>query len=70
MAKPGLIRHYCQPNAMSTFQEYLMDYASPETREIGEELLTGMLDRMEPKQRARAEKLMTEVKAGCHDVYV
>ena len=32
LAKPGLIKHYCEVNAMSTFVEFLEHYASPETR--------------------------------------
>jgi 2-iminoacetate synthase len=29
LAKPGEIKYHCQPNALSTFLEYLHDYASP-----------------------------------------
>ncbi|MBQ3059710.1 MAG: [Desulfovibrio sp.] len=32
LAKPGLIKARCAPNALSTFAEYLMDYASEEDR--------------------------------------
>ena len=32
LAKPGDIKHHCDPNALSTFQEYLLDYGSAETR--------------------------------------
>ena len=31
LAKPGEIKHHCDPNALSTFLEYLVDYGSPET---------------------------------------
>ncbi len=33
LAKPGEIKHHCDPNALSTFEEYLLDYASEPTRE-------------------------------------
>ena len=33
LAKPGLIKAHCSPNALSSCMEYLMDYASPETRQ-------------------------------------
>ncbi len=33
------ISNFCQPNALLTLQEYLEDYASPRTKEIGEELI-------------------------------
>ncbi len=32
LAKPGLIKHYCMPNAIFTFVEYLEDFASNETK--------------------------------------
>ena len=38
-AKPGFIRNMCTPNALLTLQEYLVDFASPETRAIGEALI-------------------------------
>ena len=34
-AKPGDIHKFCQPNAVFTLLEYLLDYASPETKKIG-----------------------------------
>ncbi len=70
MAKPGLIKKFCQPNAISTFEEYLMDFASPETRKIGEELIANLLDGMDHKLRARTDKLLNRVTEGEHDVYV
>ena len=35
-AIPGFIQNLCTPNALSTLMEYLVDYASPETRTAGE----------------------------------
>jgi 2-iminoacetate synthase len=35
LAKPGLIKQFCLPNAMLTFKEYLEDYATPETSIAG-----------------------------------
>ena len=40
LAKPGDIKHHCDPNALSTFEEYLLDYGSEETRAVGEALIT------------------------------
>jgi len=34
-AIPGFIKRFCTPNALVTFMEYLVDYASPETRATG-----------------------------------
>ncbi len=39
LAKAGQICNVCQPNALMTLKEYLMDYASAETRAAGEKLI-------------------------------
>ncbi len=70
LAKPGEIRMHCDPNALSTFQEYLSDYASPETRQVGEALIAQTLAGMDPKSRAVSEKLVAKVREGRRDVYV
>ena len=36
---PGFIKEFCTPNALLTLQEYLSDYASPQTRAAGEKLI-------------------------------
>ena len=38
-AIPGFIQNFCTPNALTTLIEYLVDYASPATREVGEPVL-------------------------------
>ncbi len=47
LAKPGLIKEYCQPNAILTVKEYLEDYASPATRVLGERLIAESVDAIE-----------------------
>lgn len=69
LAKPGLIKEHCDPNALSTFAEYLIDYASPQTRKMGETLIARALEQMEPTPRGRAEKLLAAVRSGKRDVY-
>ncbi|MBP8305349.1 MAG: [FeFe] hydrogenase H-cluster radical SAM maturase HydG, partial [Phycisphaerae bacterium] len=69
LAKPGEIKNHCDPNALSTFMEYLMDYASGQTRAVGEALIAQTLERMEPKPRARAADMIEKVRAGRRDVY-
>ncbi|MDP2335215.1 MAG: [FeFe] hydrogenase H-cluster radical SAM maturase HydG [Bacteroidota bacterium] len=68
-AKPGDIKNHCNPNAVSTFQEYLMDYASYETRLIGENLIEDIINSMEGIARERAVNLLEKVKRGIHDAY-
>jgi 2-iminoacetate synthase len=69
MAKPGSIKEHCNPNALSTFMEYLMDYASYETRLIGEDLIDDVMDTMEGVAHERAFKLLENVKKGKRDIY-
>jgi 2-iminoacetate synthase len=69
LAKPGAIKQHCDPNALSTFQEYLEDYASAGTRAIGEACIAQRLQDMMPASRQRAEAMITRVKAGERDVY-
>lgn len=39
LCKSGQIQNCCHPNALMTLKEYLMDYASPETKAIGDRLI-------------------------------
>ncbi|MDX9871039.1 MAG: [FeFe] hydrogenase H-cluster radical SAM maturase HydG [Clostridia bacterium] len=38
-AKNKFVHNFCEPNAIFTFKEYLLDYASPQTRHAGEAAL-------------------------------
>ena len=69
LAKPGDIKTHCGPNAVSTFQEYLMDFASPETRTVGEALINDVIATMEPVAAERSRALRDQVIKGKHDVY-
>ena len=44
LCKSGQIQNCCHPNALMTLKEYLMDYASAETRKIGEALIDKEID--------------------------
>ncbi|HOU54891.1 MAG TPA: [FeFe] hydrogenase H-cluster radical SAM maturase HydG [Myxococcota bacterium] len=70
LAKPGEIRLHCDPNALSTFLEYLLDYGSPETRAAGEAAIEATLQGMEGKERAVSERLLAKVREGRRDVFV
>jgi 2-iminoacetate synthase len=52
LCKSGQINNCCLPNALMTLKEYLMDYASPETKEIGEKLIASQLGDI-PRERTR-----------------
>jgi 2-iminoacetate synthase len=68
LAKPGEIKQHCDPNALSTFLEYLLDYASPETRAVGDRCIAEALESMDDWPRQRAVELMDKVRAGERDV--
>jgi len=70
LAKPGEIKSHCDPNALSTFQEYLTDYASPATRAEGERLIEMVLRRMGPVQHRVSSHLLDVVRQGRRDVLV
>lgn len=60
LLKSGQIQNCCHPNALLTLKEYLMDYASPETKAIGEKMITEQLSTI-PNEKARtvcAEHIM------------
>ncbi|MCM2249201.1 MAG: [FeFe] hydrogenase H-cluster radical SAM maturase HydG [Geothrix sp.] len=69
LARPGEIKLHCQPNALSTLQEFLEDHASPATREAGRILVRDSLAGMEGRARARAEAMLAQVAAGRRDVF-
>ncbi len=52
LCKAGQILNCCHPNALMTLKEYLEDYASPETRKIGEALIRKELPTI-PKDKVR-----------------
>jgi 2-iminoacetate synthase len=70
LAKPGEIKDHCAPNALSTFLEYLQDYASPATQAAGEQLICRVLDDMDGGQRRIAQQLLERVRSGRRDVFV
>ncbi len=68
LAKPGDIKHHCDPNALSTFLEYLLDYGAESTRAVGEKLIAEKTAAMDPVRRAHTEKMLERVRAGKRDV--
>lgn len=53
LCKSGQIQNCCHPNALMTLKEYLMDYASPQTRSIGDRLIEREVLNV-PNEKARA----------------
>lgn len=71
LAKPGLIQKFCQTNAVFTFKEYLLDYASPQTRIAGENLIQRMLaENFKPQRRKSVINKLQQIEDGKRDVYI
>ena len=68
LCKSGKISLCCTPNALMTLKEYLMDYASPETREIGEALIArSITDIPEGRTREIAQERLKAIEGGARD---
>ena len=52
LCKTGQILNCCHPNALMTLAEYLEDYASPETKELGYKMIEDELQKI-PKEKVR-----------------
>ncbi|MGN0601638.1 MAG: [FeFe] hydrogenase H-cluster radical SAM maturase HydG [Oscillospiraceae bacterium] len=52
LCKSGQIQNCCLPNALMTLKEYLMDYASEDTKQVGEKLILKELENI-PKDKVR-----------------
>ncbi|MCI6713899.1 MAG: [FeFe] hydrogenase H-cluster radical SAM maturase HydG [Lachnospiraceae bacterium] len=68
LCKSGQIQNCCHPNALMTLKEYLMDYASEETRAIGEALIQAELNNI-PKEHVReiARDHLAKIEEGIRD---
>lgn len=52
LSKNGEIQNCCHPNALMTLKEYLEDYASPETKTLGEALIDREIHNI-PREKVR-----------------
>ncbi len=68
ICKAGEIQNCCHPNALMTLKEYLEDYASPETKALGEKLIMKELDNI-PREKVREITLkhLTDIHSGYRD---
>ncbi|WP_394027146.1 radical SAM protein [Desulfovibrio falkowii] len=64
------IKGQCGPNSAASFMEFLLHYATPYTRMMGERLLKEKLDRMPIHERGAADRLLKKVRAGCMDEFI
>lgn len=70
LAKPGTIKNMCIPNAILSFQEYLIDFATEATRAAGEQLLKAEIAKLPETLQKTTQNLLTKIKAGKRDAFV
>ncbi|MDR1733389.1 MAG: [FeFe] hydrogenase H-cluster radical SAM maturase HydG [Oscillospiraceae bacterium] len=71
LAKTGQIQNCCHPNALMTLEEFLIDYASPETRRIGEALIASEINSIpNEKMRANVVRHLAQIQEGERDFRV
>jgi 2-iminoacetate synthase len=70
LAKSGQIQDLCQPNAILTFKEFLLDYASDETKTVGNKAIAEHLNLIaNPQLRLETEKRLHRIESGERNLY-
>jgi len=72
LAKPGLIKEHCLPNAIFTFAEYLHDFADEELRISGFRLIDSIIEKdiKDEATRSMVINKLEEIRLGKRDVYI
>ena len=70
LCKSGQIQNCCHPNALMTLKEYLVDYASKETKEIGDKLIEKEIDNIgKDVIKEQVRKQLVQIENGTRDLY-
>ena len=70
LAKSGQIQNVCQPNALLTLEEYLLDHGDDETCRIGRKLMEKELQLIpNPKVRELTLERLEDLRNGKRDLY-
>jgi 2-iminoacetate synthase len=69
ICKEKQIHNFCHPNALITLKEFLEDYASPKTKEIGEKLIAKELDEIESPEivKEKTVEYLKKIEKGERD---
>lgn len=70
LAKPGLIKSFCLPNGLSSFAEYLEDYAPSHLRTSGYALIDRIADQEDQRISAMIRDHVSQIRNGTRDLYV
>ncbi len=70
LCKSGQIQNCCHPNALMTLKEFLVDYASEDTKRIGEALIEAELNNI-PKEKVReiCRENLAKIEQGLRDFH-
>ena len=68
LCKSGQIQNCCQPNALMTLKEYLMDYASEETKAVGDKIIEEEMKTI-PNEKIKeiVKQRLAKIEAGDRD---
>ena len=69
LAKSGKIGEICTPNALATFKEYLLDFASDTYSEKSENELLRQVENLPEKERRATKKMIEKLNNGERDVF-
>ena len=70
LAKDAHIHEFCQPNAILTFKENLVNHSSESTKEKGEEMIRNELEKIEDiKVKDETIKRLERIEKGEKDLY-
>ena len=68
LCKSGQIQNCCHPNALMTLKEFLMDYASEDTRKTGEEIIEKEIENIgSEKVKAIVRERLSRIENGERD---
>ncbi len=68
-AKSSFVHNFCMPNAILTLKEYLLDYATPETKGAGEKAIEKCMKGIEDDNiRSFLQESMKRLEAGERDI--
>ena len=70
LVRNGSIKSQCGPNSIAGFMEFLINYATPYTRQLGEKVIAEKLEQLPEHERGAAERLLQKVRSGRMDEFI
>ncbi len=67
ICKDKQIHNFCQPNALITLKEFLEDYASDQTKKIGNEIIEKELNNIQNSVKEKTEEYLKKIEQGERD---